>query len=54
MVNDVVDHLTNKIDDINGFYNEIERLGVLIQDSSGCLGKKGINLCEEVKKAFIG
>jgi len=53
-INHVVDYLTNKIDDINEFYNEIKRLGVLINDSSGCLGKKGINLCKEVKKAFIG
>lgn len=53
MVEDAVDNIITRIDDIDDFYNEIERLGQLIRENEGCLNKKGKNLCNDVKNTFL-
>ena len=53
MVEDAVDDIITRIDDIDDFYNEIERLGQLIRENAGCLNKKGKNLCNDVKDIFL-
>ena len=53
MINDVVDYLTDKIDDINEFYNEFIRLGVLIQDNNDCLKRNHQKICDSIYKKFM-
>ena len=43
MVRKVTQNAINKYDDVNGFYNEIIKLGNLIEQYGGCLRKGGEN-----------
>lgn len=52
MVKDAVEDIIVRVDDLDGFYNEIERLGKLIYEYDGCLRKGGANDIKDILKIF--
>ena len=53
MVKKVTQNAINKYDDVNDFYNEIIKLGNLIEKYDGCLSKGGENICDAILKKIL-